>query len=98
MNDCDIKAFWSDWDYGKYKIYRDDELHINWEKFKENLKMKEENKEDVGATAFDLRNDMRPENYTNKAYHGNQHVPHPTNAKAKLVNPLEIMEQVLKAK
>lgn len=97
MNDCDIKAFWSDYDYGKYKIYRDDELNITWEKFKENLKMKEENKEDVGATAFDLPNSQNPLPHHN-IYYGNQYVPRPTNAKAKIVNPMEIMEQVLKAK
>ena len=98
MNARDVNAFWSDWDYGKYKIYRDDELNITWEKFKENLKMKEENKEDVGATAFDLPNNMRPLNYNQNIHYGNQYVPRPTNAKDKIVNPMEIMEQVLKAK
>ena len=60
--------------------------------------MKEhEQKENVGATAFDLPNDMKPNNY-NHIYYGNQHMPHPTNSAAKVVYHEKVMKQVLEAK
>ena len=51
----------------------------------------------VGATAFDHPNSQHPYK-PNKIYYGNQHVPHPTNARAKVVNHAKVMEQVLRAK
>lgn len=60
--------------------------------------MKEDNgAQDVGATAFDLPNSQNPKPHA-PAYYGDQYVPRPTNAAAKLVNPGEIMRQVLTGK
>jgi len=60
--------------------------------------MKEDNgAQDVGATAFDLPNSQHP-GYTNRIYHTNDKVPHPTNAAAKVVHADMIMRQVLEAK
>lgn len=52
-----------------------------------------ENKQDVGATAFDLPNSQNPEPHQ-KPYYGNQFVPHPTNSFAKKVNKEAIMRAV----
>lgn len=60
--------------------------------------MKEEGmQQNVGATAFDLPNSQHP-GYENKIHYGDQRVPHPTNAKAKVVQPDKVMRQVMDAK
>jgi hypothetical protein len=60
--------------------------------------MKEENGyQGVGATEFDYPNSMNPKPHA-PIYYGNQHVPHPTNSAAKIVQPEKIMKQVLDAK
>ena len=57
--------------------------------------MKEENgNQDVGATAFDLRNNEAPKNYNN-IYHTNKRVPHPTNHAAKVCPGNEAMDKCL---
>lgn len=53
--------------------------------------------ESVGATAFDLPNSQNPQPHF-KAMYGNQHVPHPTNEKAKKVDHSKVMRQVREAK
>ncbi len=60
--------------------------------------MKEENgSQDVGSTAFDYPNNVAPRDY-NKIHYGNQHVPHPTNSAAKVVQHDKVMKQVLEGK
>lgn len=59
--------------------------------------MEEKNEQNVGATAFDLANNQNPRPHF-KAYYGNQHVPHPTNEKAKNVPRETIMRQVNEGK
>lgn len=61
------------------------------------MKYEMEMNESSGATAFDLPNNMKPAPY-NQIYYGNQYVPRPTNNAAKVCNPNEIMNHVLKAK
>lgn len=53
--------------------------------------------QDVGATAFDLPNDQDPRPHFHPFY-GSEHVPHPTNASAKVVDKSKVMGQVLSAK
>ena len=57
----------------------------------------EKNEQDVGATAFDLPNNQNPWPYR-PAYHGNTHVPRPTNNAAKMVDASKIMRHVNDAK
>lgn len=60
--------------------------------------MKESGMEqNVGATAFDLPDSQHP-GYENKIFHGKTRVPHPTNARAKVVEPAKVMRQVMDAK
>ncbi len=59
--------------------------------------LEHDNHESVGETAFDLPNDRKPSNYNDIRY-GYQHVPHPTNQKAKMVNREEIIRQVIEGK
>lgn len=56
-----------------------------------------ENKQDVGATEFDLRDHNQPE-IKFKANYGNRHVPRPTNAPAKVTYADKVMKAVLEAK
>lgn len=60
--------------------------------------MKEDNgAQDVGATAWDYPNSQHP-GYTNKIYYGNQNVPKPTNAAAKVTHADAVMNAVMDAK
>ncbi len=60
--------------------------------------MKEDNgSQNVGATAFDYPNSQHP-GYENKIHYGNQYVPKPTNAAAKITHPNEVMRAVLQGK
>ena len=60
--------------------------------------MKEDNGDQgVGATAFDYPNSKHP-GYENKIFYGNQNVPHPTNASAKVTPRAEVMRAVLEGK
>jgi hypothetical protein len=54
-------------------------------------------KQDVGATAFDLPNDQMPIKPF-KAYYGSTKVPTPTNHKAMETNGSEVMRAVLEGK
>jgi hypothetical protein len=50
----------------------------------------------AGATAFDLSNGQNPRPHA-PIYYGNQHVPKPTNAAAKITEHAKVMSQVLHA-
>ncbi len=52
---------------------------------------------DEKAPSFGLPNNQNPEPHA-PAHYGNLHVPHPTNAAAKVVHPEKVMSQTLKAK
>jgi hypothetical protein len=60
--------------------------------------MKEDNgAQGVGATAFDLPNSQNPKPRA-PIHYGPQHVPHPCNYKAEMVDHAKVMRQVNEAK
>lgn len=59
--------------------------------------MKEEIKQDVGASAFDYPNGRNPEPHM-PIFYGNQLVPHPTNSAAKVTPKAKVMSAVLEGK
>ena len=61
------------------------------------IKMKEENSEDVGATAFDLKNSQHPD-YENKINKVKEKVQKQRNSRIELPAPSKIMNQVLYGK
>jgi hypothetical protein len=59
--------------------------------------METNGQQDIGATAFDMPNSKKPENY-GRVYYGNQHVPTPCNHEAERTPKEKVMGQVLRAR
>jgi hypothetical protein len=59
------------------------------------MKKEEPAVESIGMTAFDYPNNENPKPHA-PIYYGNQHVPKPTNEKAKMVNPSAIVDSFTK--